>query len=61
MLLVDPTKFSVSEEFPGLYDESPLEHFLFFFPREFWLNVERQTNRYYNQDLAGRMDAKFRA
>ncbi|OWY98696.1 hypothetical protein PHMEG_00030475 [Phytophthora megakarya] len=34
--------------------ESPLE-------LEFWLGVERETNRYYEQQLPARMDSRFRS
>ncbi|GMF45666.1 unnamed protein product [Phytophthora fragariaefolia] len=66
---------TVHEEFPGLYDgafgpttevlgfaESPLELFLFFLPRKFWLKLKKiESNQYYKQKLPGRIEAKFRA
>ncbi|OWY97389.1 hypothetical protein PHMEG_00032092, partial [Phytophthora megakarya] len=70
----DRAKFPAGQDFPGLHNEegrpttavldcaeSPVELFLYFLPREFWLGVERETNRYYDQELPARMDSKFRS
>ncbi|KAL3664278.1 hypothetical protein V7S43_010605 [Phytophthora oleae] len=69
----DTDKSPTHEEFPGLYDGEygptaevlgfavPLELFLFFMPREFWLGVEGESNWYYDQMLPDQMEVKFRA
>ncbi|OWZ13250.1 LOW QUALITY PROTEIN: hypothetical protein PHMEG_00013456 [Phytophthora megakarya] len=64
-----PAKFPTLQDFPGLHNVegrptsaaldcavSPLELFLFS-----WLGVERETNRYYEQQLPVRMDFRFRS
>ncbi|POM73808.1 Hypothetical protein PHPALM_9306 [Phytophthora palmivora] len=69
----DPATFPTHEEFPGLFDgaydhtaevfccaEYPVELFLLYLPREFWLGVEQETSRYYRQKLSARMEAQFR-